>query len=222
MSALLGARASDKFLEGFAKSASMIVLSEIGDKTFFIAALLAMRHARAVVFLGSWSALAVMTALSAVVGAAAPTLMSAETTHYAATALFFFFGARSLRDAASGDDGEESELAEVEAELAGRRRRARTKKVSPSAVFAESFAVTFLAEWGDRSQIATIGLAAASDVLGVTLGGSLGHAACTGVAVLGGRQLADRAQNSERVVAAAGGVFFLVFGVHALLVGPPS
>ena len=49
MRALLGARASEKFLEGFAKSASMIVLSEIGDKTFFIAALLAVRHARAVV-----------------------------------------------------------------------------------------------------------------------------------------------------------------------------
>ena len=178
----------------------MIVLSEIGDKTFFIAALLAVRHARAVVFLGSWSALTVMTALSAIVGAAAPTLINAETTHRAATTLFFVFGLRSLRDAmtSSGDDGDASELDEVEAELAGRRRRSRA-----SAVFAESFAVTFLAEWGDRSQIATVGLAAASDVLGVTLGGSLGHAACTGVAVLGGRRLADRAQNSERVVAAA-------------------
>ena len=89
MRAPLGARASEKFLEGFAKSASMIVLSEIGDKTFFIAALLAVRHARAVVFLGSWSALTVMTALSAIVGAAAPTLMRAETTHRAATTLFF-------------------------------------------------------------------------------------------------------------------------------------
>ena len=219
MRALLGARASEKFLEGFAKSASMIILSEIGDKTFFIAALLAVRHARAVVFLGSWSASTVMTALSAVVGAAAPTLINAETTHRAATTLFFVFGVRSLRDAmtSSGDDGDASELDEVEAELAGRRRRSRA-----SAVFAESFAVTFLAEWGDRSQIATVGLAAASDVLGVTLGGSLGHAACTGVAVLGGRRLADRAQNSARVVAAASGVFFTLFGVHAALVGPPS
>ena len=108
MRALLGARASEKFLEGFAKSASMIILSEIGDKTFFIAALLAVRHARAVVFLGSWSALTVMTALSAVVGAAAPTLINAETTHRAATTLFFVFGVRSLRDAmtSSGDDGD--------------------------------------------------------------------------------------------------------------------
>jgi putative Ca2+/H+ antiporter (TMEM165/GDT1 family) len=30
----------------------------------------------------------------------------------------------------------------------------------------EAFAVTFLAEWGDRSQLATIGLAASGDVVG--------------------------------------------------------
>jgi putative Ca2+/H+ antiporter (TMEM165/GDT1 family) len=50
--------------------------------------------------------------------------------------------------------------------------------------------LTFLAEWGDRSQIATIGLAASSDVVGVTLGSIVGHAACTAAAVLGGRHLA--------------------------------
>lgn len=44
----------------------------------------------------------------------------------------------------------------------------------------EAFTLTFLAEWGDRSQIATIGLATTSDVLGVTIGGILGHAICTG------------------------------------------
>jgi hypothetical protein len=32
------------FLEGFSKSALMILVSEIGDKTFFIAAVMAMRH----------------------------------------------------------------------------------------------------------------------------------------------------------------------------------
>lgn len=37
------------FIEGFLKSWGVILASEIGDKTFFIAAILAMRHSRRVV-----------------------------------------------------------------------------------------------------------------------------------------------------------------------------
>jgi len=77
--------------------------------------------------------------------------------------------------------------------------------------------MTFLAEWGDRSQIATIALAAQKDAFGVTLGGIIGHALCTGVAVLGGKLLATRI--SERTISLMGGALFLVFGVHSLFVG---
>ncbi len=42
------------------------------------------------------------------------------------------------------------------------------------------------------------GLAASIDIVGVTLGGILGHSICTGAAVLGGRQLATHIQ--ERTV----------------------
>lgn len=90
--------------------------------------------------------------------------------------------------------------------------------VSP--VLLEAFSLTFLAEWGDRSQIATIGLAAASDVAGVTLGGIVGHALCTGAAVMGGKHLA--AHIDERLVAIFGGILFLVFGLHSLWSGVPS
>ena len=52
------------FVHAFVASLSVIVVSELGDKTFFIAAIMAMRHSRVVVFLGALSALAVMTLLS--------------------------------------------------------------------------------------------------------------------------------------------------------------
>lgn len=55
-----------------------------------------------------------------------------------------------------------------------------------------SFTMTFLAEWGDRSQIATIAMATTKDMWGVTVGGILGHGLCTGMAVVGGRMLAAR------------------------------
>ena len=62
-------------------------------------------------------------------------------------------------------------------------------------------------------QIATIGLAASTDVIGVSLGGILGHAICTGAAVIGGRQLS--AHIDERMLSILGGLLFIAFGLHA-------
>ena len=42
-----------EFAEGLVKSGTMILISEIGDKTFFIAAIMAMRNPRGVVFAGA-------------------------------------------------------------------------------------------------------------------------------------------------------------------------
>jgi cation transport ATPase len=57
------------------------------------------------VFAGALGALAVMTILSAMLGWAAPNLVPKVYTHYAATALFFFFGFKTLYDALiAGDD----------------------------------------------------------------------------------------------------------------------
>lgn len=82
------------------------------------------------------------------------------------------------------------------------------------AVFMQALTMTFLAEWGDRSQIATIALAASKDPVGVTIGGCMGHSVCTGMAVIGGRMLASNI--SEKSVAFYGGLVFLVFGVHSV------
>lgn len=52
------------FIHGFLASLSVILVSELGDKTFFIAAIMAMRHPRLVVFAGAIGALGLMTVLS--------------------------------------------------------------------------------------------------------------------------------------------------------------
>jgi Uncharacterized protein family UPF0016 len=52
--------------------------------------------------------------------------------------------------------------------------------------------MTFLGEWGDRSQIATIAMAAGQDYWWVTGGAVFGHGLCTAAAVIGGRAVAGR------------------------------
>mmetsp|Transcript_4086 Transcript_4086/g.11718 ORF Transcript_4086/g.11718 Transcript_4086/m.11718 type:complete len:239 (-) Transcript_4086:1861-2577(-) len=229
-------RDAERFFYGFGKSFGVIMASEIGDKTFFIAAIMAMRNPRITVYAGAIAALAAMTVLSAALGWAAPNLISKVYTHYACTALFFFFGLKSVYDYFfKKDNGEESELEQVEHEISkgrstprelneeGKKKEnalARMLGMVFSQIFLKSFTLTFLAEWGDRSQIATIGLAASEDVVGVTLGGILGHMICTGAAVVGGRHLAEHID--ERTVGGLGGLLFLAFGAHALYTGPEA
>ncbi|XP_030471801.1 GDT1-like protein 4 [Syzygium oleosum] len=221
-------------LQGFSKSLAMTVLSEIGDKTFFAAAILAMRHPRRLVLSGCLAALVVMTILSAFVGWAAPNLISRKWTHHITTLLFFGFGIWSLWDGFH-EGGESEELAEVEAKLdadwtkAGSGTAKQNGKVSDdvkketrpflsqffSPILLKAFSITFFGEWGDKSQLATIGLAADENPFGVVLGGIVGQALCTTAAVVGGKSLAS--QISERLVALSGGVLFIVFGIQSFL-----
>ena len=118
---------------------------------------------------------------------------------------------------------EPSELQEVEAELSSPHKSSKPARTSflrsvLSPIVMEAFVMTFLGEWGDRSQITTVSLAASQSALGVTLGGSIGHAICTGAAVLGGKQLASVINPST--VNLVGGILFLLFGLLALYEGP--
>lgn len=87
-----------------------------------------------------------------------------------------------------------------------------------SRVFLQALTMTFLAEWGDRSQLATIVLAAREDVVAVIIAGLLGHFICTGLAVLGGKMIATKI--SVRNVTIAGGVVFLIFAATAFFMDP--
>lgn len=61
-----------------------------------------------------------------------------------------------------------------------------------SPAWVETFSMTFFGELGDRSQIATVAMAAGQEYFWVMVGASLGHFVCTGVAVIGGSVLAGR------------------------------
>lgn len=181
----------------------MIIFSEIGDKTFLIAAILAMKHPRMVVFAGAFGSLVVMSILSAMMGRVLPALLPKSITELAAALLFFVFGCRMLlegREMKLGNQKLHEEMKEAQEEIeeddvfidgpngvpleameeGGRTRvgHHRSKSSGGSAkslmegcrnffslffgpVFVQSFILTFLGEWGDRSQISTIALAAA-------------------------------------------------------------
>mmetsp|Transcript_17833 Transcript_17833/g.28885 ORF Transcript_17833/g.28885 Transcript_17833/m.28885 type:complete len:266 (-) Transcript_17833:31-828(-) len=207
------------FVEATVQSFAMIIVSELGDETFIIAAIMAMRHPRAVILAGALGALYVMTILSAALGFVMPKLISPEMTHKVATFMYFFFGFRLLWIAyhANNDETEE-EIEEVEKSLRATKERSGLRAFLASIftqTFIEAFILTFLAEWGDRSQIATITLAAHNDPVGVTIGGMVGHTICTCVAVFGGRLIAT--QISQRTVALAGSGTFFVFAFINLM-----
>ena len=69
--------------------------------------------------------------------------------------------------------------------------------------------MTFLAEWGDRTQFTTIALAAVHNPVGVALGAILGHIFCAAIAVQCGRYICGKL--SERTILGVGGVLFLLF-----------
>ncbi|KAF9670416.1 hypothetical protein SADUNF_Sadunf13G0066000 [Salix dunnii] len=204
--------------DAFFASFSMIMVSEIGDETFIIAALMAMRHPKSIVLSGALTALIVMTVLSTGLGRIVPNLISRKHTNSAATILYAFFGLRLLYIAWRSDSksSQKKEIEEVEEKLESGQgktsfRRFFSRFCTP--IFLESFILTFLAEWGDRSQIATIALATHKNALGVAVGATLGHTICTSVAVVGGSMLASKI--SQGTVATIGGLLFLCFSLSA-------
>ncbi|KAK6331002.1 hypothetical protein TWF718_003195 [Orbilia javanica] len=263
----------------FTLSFLMIIFSEIGDKTFLIAALMAMKHSRTLVFSAAFSSLVVMTVLSAVLGHAVPTLLPKWFTNWLASGLFFIFGVRMLMDGLKmekGTAGVQEEMREVEQELQEKEQEARGRNGSSASMMEEgivpprsqkrnplrrsnsptisddsddegydkrsgsggnikvvadgvqnlaalllspawvqTFVMTFLGEWGDRSQIATIAMAAGQDYWFVILGAIVGHGCCTAGAVIGGRFLAERI--SVRNVTLGGAIAFLAFGLIYML-----
>jgi hypothetical protein len=97
--------------QGFLQAFFLIFVSELGDKTFFIAGLLAAKYGRFISFTGSLGALSVMTVISTVLGQLFHAVPSSLTQgipfdDYIAVAAFTYFGIKTLYDASQleGDD----------------------------------------------------------------------------------------------------------------------
>ncbi|XP_042065141.1 protein PAM71-homolog, chloroplastic-like isoform X2 [Salvia splendens] len=208
---------------GFTAAFSLIFVSEIGDKTFFIAALLAMQYDKLLVLLGSVGALSLMTVLSVIIGRIFHSVPAQfQTTlpigEYAAVTLLVFFGLKAIKDAwdlpsAEAKTGESSNQESVEFTEAEElvKEKASKRLSNPLEVIWKSFSLVFFAEWGDRSMLATIALGAAQSPWGVASGAIVGHLIATSLAILGGALLAKYI--SEKLVGYVGGVLFIVFGI---------
>ncbi|KAK4585818.1 hypothetical protein RGQ29_023147 [Quercus rubra] len=211
---------------GFTAAFTLIFVSEIGDKTFFIAALLAMQYKKGLVLLGSMGALGLMSILSVVIGRIFHSVPAQfQTTlpigEYAAVTLLLFFGLKSIKDAwdlptnavKSGDKSSHELDEYVEAEELVKEKVSK-RLSNPFEIVWKSFSLVFFAEWGDRSMLATIALGAAQSPWGVASGAIAGHLVATSIAILGGAFLANYI--SEKLVGYLGGALFLVFAVATL------
>lgn len=234
-----------KFVHGYIASISMIIVSELGDKTFFIAAIMAMRHSRLKVFAAAMFAIFIMNTLAVILGMAT-TVIPEMVIKYVSSALFFLFAIKMFYEGCKMSDEESKEELEEVQKTINKRDLSMTdyeslhqdpetgiiktpKKLPLSArirrrlmnyvslVFIETFTMTFLAEWGDRSQISTIILAATDDIYGVFLGALSGHFICTGIAVLGGRFISQMI--SVKTVTILGAFIFLIFAILGIFVG---
>lgn len=123
------------FIHAFIAAFSVIIVSEIGDKTFFIAAILAMKYSRWLVFGGAISALGFMTFLSVCLGYAT-VIIPRWVTFYICTFLLAIFGVKMLYDGwkMSPDEGQE-EFEEVSAELKKREEMVGAGKFRKKIIF---------------------------------------------------------------------------------------
>lgn len=215
-------------LEAFTAALSLITASEIGDKTFFMAVILASRYPRKPVFMGVVTALAAMTILSVWIGqliVLLPKLFSQYlppslsflnqiSIERVAALLFLIFGIKLLYSARKMSAQTDIEVMNEAEEAIEDGERKFKQRNTTWKIFIESCVLTFIAEWGDRTQFATITLAASKDSIGVMLGGILGHTICALIAVIGGRAIASHI--SERTITIIGGVLFILLAIVSI------
>ena len=205
---------SDPAVAAFGASFTAITLAELGDKTFFMALILAARHRGRDVFIGAFAALTAVTLISLGLGYGLRELLPATVVPWLAAALFVGFGLKLLVDA-QGMEANEADEEEQEAQQAIDEAESRRRISTTWAVIWEAFVLVFIAELGDRTQFTTIFLATAPafTFAGLLAGNLVGHALVTWLAVGAGKWIGGRI--SEQLLYRLSGGLFIAFGLFA-------
>ncbi len=173
----------------------LIALAEFGDKSQLVCMTLAARHRGLPVVLGAIAAFAVLNLLAVLFGAAVAAWLPEWVVTAAVALLFAWFGIAALRF--EEDDDEEIE------EKPGH------------GVFATTFLMIFLAEFGDKTQIAVAGLGSTADTAATWVGGTLALATTSLLGVYAGRRLLNKLP--LHWIHRVSGIFFLLLALLAVL-----
>lgn len=187
-------------MEAFLTAVFMVTIAEIGDKTQLLAMAMATRFRAVEVLIGVFLATILNHGLAVALGQFLTTKIPIVYIQVAAAVSFIGFGLWTLR----GDklEGEEK----------------RHTRFGPIVTVAVAF---FIAELGDKTQLATIALAAKYQtpvmiLMGTTIGMVIADAFGIWVGVLMGKKI------PENVVKAISAGIFIFFGVLGLYAGVPK
>ena len=184
-------------MEALLFSTAVVAVAEMGDKTQLLSFVLAAKLKRKppIVF-GILIATFANHFIAGYAGAWFASLVSHQTLRWIIAVSFFVFGAWALKP---------DELAE-------------DHKLRDSGVFLTTLVAFFLVEMGDKTQLATVALAARYDsLITVVAGTTLGMMIANVPAVWMGEALAHRINMKAMRWVAAG--LFILLGVLALLTG---
>lgn len=183
----------------FLISTAIVALAEMGDKTQLLALLLAARYQKPIpILIAIFLATIVNHGVSALLGQWVTTIFSPQILLWIVSLGFIAMAVWMLIPDELGDE-EES-----------------IHKWQKYGVFGATFVLFFLAEIGDKTQIATVALAARFDsVLWVMLGTTLGMMIANAPAVFVGHKLAERLPIA--LIHKMGAAIFFVLGVGALI-----
>jgi putative Ca2+/H+ antiporter (TMEM165/GDT1 family) len=191
----------------------LVFVAELGDKTQLAVVTQTCRFRRPwAVFLGASLALVAVTALGAAGGQLLSRLIPASVVRNVAAAVFVAMGVliwwRSSRRGAAGPSGREDACAvscEVEPEAAKR-------SLWDWGAFGSTAGLLFVAELGDKTQLAVMGLSSKQPTAwAVFAGGALALVVVTALGVLGGEKLSRLIP--ERMLLRISAGAFVVMGV---------
>lgn len=186
-------------MQEFLLSTAIVALAEMGDKTQLLALLLAARYQKPVpILIAILLATLINHGVSAMVGQWITTVLSPEILLWIVSLGFIAMAGWMLIPDELGDEDE------------------NINKWQKYGVFGATFVLFFLAEIGDKTQIATVALAARFDsIFWVTAGTTLGMMLANAPAVFIGHKLAEKLPIS--LIHKIGALIFLLLGVGALI-----